>query len=267
MIYSYTQVANFLACPRRYRFRYLEGWQEKDTRAGLLFGRAFEKALAALFRREDPGAALFREWSIYQEHKLEYSRRDSWRTIYDQAIKLLELFVQQDRIEIRRPRRNLQVRVAKALSPTSQFVGYIDAYGFLDGTRCVIDWKTTTARYPEEPEGLVTLDPQLVAYSWLTGEPEVAFVVFVRKKMPEIQYLRTTISESQRREFGELVRDTVAQIEAAQFLPHAGIRFPQNLCTSCSYLGLCLDNHELIDRRLTRSVRGEDFAWLDELAA
>ena len=36
MIYSYTQIANFLACPRRYSFRYVQGWSEKDTRAGLL---------------------------------------------------------------------------------------------------------------------------------------------------------------------------------------------------------------------------------------
>ena len=89
---------------------------------------------------------------------------------------------------------------------------------------------------------MTALDPQLVGYSWLTGEPEAALVVFVRKRLPEIQYLRTTISDDQRREFGELVRDTVAQIEAAQFLPHAGIRFPQNPCTSCAYIGLCLDS-------------------------
>ncbi len=56
----------YLACPLRYRYRYLDGWQEKETRAGLLFGRAFEQALAALFRREDPGCALFEAWSQYK---------------------------------------------------------------------------------------------------------------------------------------------------------------------------------------------------------
>lgn len=266
MVYSYTQLANFLACPRRYRFRYLDGWQEKDTRAAMLFGRALENALCALFRREDAGAAFFREWSPYQNAELEYTRGDTWRSMYDQGLKLLQLFAQDDRVEIRRPKRNLQVRVSKALSATSQFVGYIDAHGFIDGTRCVIDWKTTSASYPEQPEGLLALDPQLVCYSWLTGEPEVAFVVFVRKRMPEIQYLRATISDDQRREFGELVRDTVAQIEAGQFLPHPGIRFPQNACTSCSFVGLCLKNQPLIDRRLTRGAGGDGFAWLDELA-
>jgi hypothetical protein len=266
MIYSYTQLANFLSCPRRYRYRDLEGWQEKDTRAALLFGRAFENALAALFRKEDAGAALFGEWSRYQDTLLDYTRGDTWRSMYDQGLKLLETFAQHDRVLVRHPRRNLQVRVSKRLSATSEFVGYIDAYGFVDGTRCVIDWKTTSARYPDEPEGLLALDPQLACYSWLTNEPEVAFVVFVRKRMPEIQYMRATITDEQRREFGELVQDSIAQIEAGQFLPHSGIRFPQNGCVSSAYMGLCLKDETLVDRRLTRCAGGEGFAWLDELA-
>jgi hypothetical protein len=88
--------------------------------------------------------------------------------------------------------------------------------------------------------------------------------VFVRKRLPEIQYLRSTITEEQRREFGQLVEETVAQIEAGQFLPHSGIRFPQNGCTNCSYMGLCLQNQPLIDHRLIRRPGG-DFGWLDEL--
>jgi hypothetical protein len=31
MNYSYTQISQYLTCPRRYRHRYLDGWQEKDT--------------------------------------------------------------------------------------------------------------------------------------------------------------------------------------------------------------------------------------------
>ena len=58
----------------------------------------------------------------------------------------------------------------------------------------------------------------------MTGEPTVAFVVFVRKRMPEIQYLRATISDEQRHEFGMLVANTVEQIESGSFLPHSGIR-------------------------------------------
>jgi hypothetical protein len=207
---------------------------------------------------------LFKEWSAYQNTTLDYSHGDSWDRMLYQGIKLLELLAQHDRVEIRYPKRNLQIKISSPLSATSQFVGYVDAFGYLDGTRCVIDWKTTAARYPDQPEGLLALDPQLACYSWLTGETEVAFVVFVRKRLPEIQYLRSTIGEQQRREFGQLVEDTVAQIEAAQFLPHPGIRFPQNGCTSCSFMGLCLDNQPLVDTKLLRRPGG-DVGLFDEL--
>ena len=66
MIYSYTQIRAYLACPRRYRYRYLDGWKEKETRAAMLFGRAFETALAAFFRGEDSTVVLFQEWSNYR---------------------------------------------------------------------------------------------------------------------------------------------------------------------------------------------------------
>jgi hypothetical protein len=67
MTYSYTQISQYLSCPRRYRHRYLDGWQEKDMRAAMLFGRAFEQAVAALFRREDPAAVLFEQWGLYKD--------------------------------------------------------------------------------------------------------------------------------------------------------------------------------------------------------
>ena len=51
MTYSYTQISQYLSCPRRYKHRYLDGWKETDTRAAMLFGRAFEQAIAAYFQR------------------------------------------------------------------------------------------------------------------------------------------------------------------------------------------------------------------------
>jgi hypothetical protein len=102
-----------------------------------------------------------------------------------------------------------------------------------------MDWKTTASRYAEAPEGLLSLDPQLICY--------------------------TSISEEQRQEFGRLVATTIDQIEAAQFPPHSGIRFPQNGCVSCSHLGLCLNSRELIDADLIRTPGANNLAWLEEL--
>ena len=265
MTYSYTQISQYLTCPRRYRHRYLDGWREKDTRAAMLFGRAFEQALAAYFLREDSTAVLFREWATCQNQGLQYSKGDTWDRMLQQGIQLLDRFCQDDRIRIRQPRCHLQIKFTRPIPGKSDFVAHIDAIGKLDGKRRLLEWKTTSSRYPEEPHGLLALDPQLVCYSWVTGISEVAQVVFVRKRLVEIQYFQTTITDEQRREFAQLVEDTVQRIESAQFLPHSGIRFPQNPCSSCPYVGLCLGQKELVDAALTRRPGAENLGWLDEL--
>jgi hypothetical protein len=265
MIYSYTQIATYLRCPRSYRYRYLDGWREKDTRAALIFGRCFEKALDAYFCGDDCGATLYREWGTYREAGFEYKKGETWDRLLHQGIHLLQLFVQDNRVRIPQPKETLQIKQVQELPNANQFISYIDAIGELDGIRCVLDWKTTSSRYPEEPAGLLSLDPQLICYSWITGISELALVVFVRKHQPEIQYLKTSISEGQRLEFGRLVAAIINQIESAQFPSHSGIRFPQNGCTSCSHIGLCLDNQKLINANLIRTSGGNNLAWLDEL--
>src|SRR3989454_3629426 len=265
MIYSYPQLSQYLTCPRRYRYRYLDGWKEKDTRAAMLFGRAFETALAAFFRREDSAAVLFREWSSYRGQQLQYSKADTWDRMLQEGMQLLDRFGQDGRVRVHQPGRNLQIKFTQPISQGNEFVAYIDAIGKLDGSRCLLEWKTTSRRYAEEPDGLLALDPQLVCYSWITGIAEVAQIVFVRKRLVEIQYLQTTITDQQRQEFGQLVEDTIRPIEAAQFLPHSGIRFPQNPCSSCPYIGLCLGRQELVEVALVRRPGAADLGWLDEL--
>ena len=265
MIYSHTQISQFVRCPRSYRYQYLDGWQEKETRAAMAFGRSFEKALGAYFLREDPGAVLFKEWSAYRDAPFEYKKGDSWDRLVHQGVHLLGRFAQDDRVRIPCPKKDLQVKLVRSLGANNEFVSYIDALGELDGTPCIIDWKTTASRYPEEPAGLLALDPQLICYSWISGIPEVAVVVFVRKNQPEIQYLKATISDEQRREYDRLVETTVSQIETGQFVSHSGIRFPQNGCVSCSHLGLCLNNQPLIDANLVRRPGAIDLDWLNDL--
>ena len=264
MTYSYTQVSQYLTCPRKYRHRYLDGWQEKDTRAAMLFGRAFEQAVAALLRHEDPAAVLFEQWAACKEMRLSYSGNDTWDRMLQQGVQLLERFAQDGRVCVRRPRSHQQIQFTRMLSSGNNFVAYVDALGELDGTPCVLEWKTTSARYPDEPAGLSRLDQQLICYSWMTGIDEVAQVVFVRKRLVEVQYLRATITEAQRQEFASLVEDTVRGIESGLFLQHSGIRFPQNPCTTCPFLGLCLDQRDLVEASLVRNP-GVDLGLFDEL--
>jgi hypothetical protein len=265
MTYSYTQISQYLTCPRRYRHRYLDGWKEKDKRAAMLFGRAFEVALGAYFRREDPGDAFFREWSSCKDQELQFSNRDNWDRMLEQAIVLLTRFCQENRVEVPQPRQNIQIKFTRPVG-RNEFVAYVDALGTLDGKQCLLEWKTSSCRYAEEPAGVLALDSQMVCYSWITGISEVAQVVFVRKRLVEVQYLQTTISEEQRQEFGLLVQDTISQIESARFLPHSGVRFPQNPCSSCPYLGLCLGRRDLANAALIRRPGAEALDWIDQLS-
>jgi hypothetical protein len=265
MAYSYTQISQYLRCPRSYRYRYLDGWREKETRAAMIFGRCFENALKAYFQGEDCGAALFQEWGAYRDAAFEYKKGETWDLLVRQGIHLLHGFVQADRVRIQDPEKNLQTKILRMLPNGSEFVSYLDAIGEVDGVCCVIDWKTTTSRYSEDPAGLLALDPQLICYSWISGISEVALIVFVRKHAPEIQYLRASISEEHRRDFGRLLETTVQQVEAGHFNPHSGIRFPQNGCVSCPHLGLCLKNEQLVLGNLVRKAGASDLDWLDEL--
>ena len=144
MVYSHTQISQYLRCPRSYRYRYLDGWREKDTRAGMVFGRCFENALGAYFRGEDCTAALFKEWGAHRDTPFQYRKGESWDRMLHQGVHLLQRFAQDDRIKIPDPIENTQIKLNRTLAGGNEFVSYIDAIGDLDGQRCLIDWKTTT---------------------------------------------------------------------------------------------------------------------------
>ena len=38
MVNCYTQISQYLRCPGSYRFRYFDGWREKETRAAMALG-------------------------------------------------------------------------------------------------------------------------------------------------------------------------------------------------------------------------------------
>src|SRR5215469_5891631 len=101
----------------------------------MAFGRCFEKALVAYFSGEDCGATLFKEWSAFRDAPFEYKKSDTWDRLVHQGIQLLMRFVQDNRINIRNPKKDLQIKFAQTLQGGNEFVSYIDAIGELDGHR------------------------------------------------------------------------------------------------------------------------------------
>ena len=71
---------------------------------------------------------------------------------------------------------------------------------------------------------MAALDPQLICYSWMSGIDDVAQVVFVRKRMVEVQYLRATITDQQRQEFAPWW-GTRSPVSSGSFCPTAAFAF------------------------------------------
>ena len=83
---------------------------------------------------QDCSAALFKEWGAFREAPFEYKKGESWDRLVHQGVHLLERFAQDDRVKIRRPDQDLQVKMIRNLPRDNEFVAYIDALGELDGT-------------------------------------------------------------------------------------------------------------------------------------
>ena len=93
--------------------RWLEG---KRRWAAMLFGRAFEQAVAAYFQRQDAAAVLYREWVAHRDSGPLYSEeRDSWDRMLQSGVQLLDRFAQDDRIRIHQPEHNSQVKFTRQL--------------------------------------------------------------------------------------------------------------------------------------------------------
>jgi hypothetical protein len=250
---SYTQLATYLQCPLKYKYHYLEGWEERSDKASMIFGRIFESAVESQFLVDDSIQFFIERWGQLREAPLDYSNGDSWEKMLQQGKQLLAQFREDQRVQIEDGRTDFQIRFRRPLPLSGRdFVGYIDAVGWVDGIRCLIEWKTSAQSYPESLPRLLELDPQLVCYSWAAQCQNVCLVNFVRKKEPQIQYLHARIRKRQWQVFQQSLDLLVSEMEAGHFYPRSGIRYPNNQCLGCSYVGLCLKQKRLVEEKLVR---------------
>ena len=73
--YSYTQLSTYLQCPLKYKYHYLEGWQETENKASLVFGRVFQSAVEAQFLVADAVQFFTARWGEVKDTPLEYTER------------------------------------------------------------------------------------------------------------------------------------------------------------------------------------------------
>ena len=272
MIYSYSQINQYLRCPQRLSLplpRWLAGKRNPLSHGfGRLASRtpwsvlSWERTAVRHCSRNGVPTAMLRSITKMAIPGTAWCTRESI---------CFERFA-QDNLRFLSLVRGQIFRIKILLVTLPNGSGGLSLISMpsakLTGCAASSSWKTTTSRYLQDPDGLLSLDPQLVCYSWISGISEVAMVVFVRKHAPEIQYLEGfDLARAAPGVWSKLVETTINQIEAGHFNPHSGIRFPQNGCVSCSHLGLCLKSTSSWWQPTSSARQGQasDLDWLDEL--
>jgi hypothetical protein len=200
--HSYSGGLDF-SCPKKYFWKRLQGWVEKDERAALSFGKAFESAIQfhhAQNFEQGTGINEFRQIWVKEKDNPEISygeKEGSWGDLYKCGSELLALY------EIMRPRLPLdnavfQQKIVVPLFPGTEYDG-LEHLSFLDivaeprwdhpllpkipengqPRKIICDIKSSSSRYFSDPR-LASLDRQLREYSWATGIETVCFLVGVK---------------------------------------------------------------------------------------
>ena len=116
MTYSYTQISQYLQLPAPLPLP-LSGRLERERHAARPCSSAApsSRRWPPISARDDPGAVLFRGMGQpTRTAGLSIRRRDSWDRMLQQGIQLLERFAQDDRVRVRQPRKNLQIKFTSA---------------------------------------------------------------------------------------------------------------------------------------------------------
>lgn len=125
------------------------------------------------------------------------------------------------------------------------------------------------AQYEEEAKGLKGNALKAVVNDYLEKHGFHVSIDEVTKQ--KIQFLAALISDEDAAEQGEVLGQQAISIRNANltnwFPKKPGVRFPNNHCTFCSYLGLCLNDKDMIEEKLVNITmpQTQNSDWLEDL--
>lgn len=210
--HSFSGSDTFQFCNKKYELQRVRGYKEKGQKASLEFGKAFESAVQRYHAgNSDLQGAILKfkdEWLRWKHESLTYTTtEESWDALWLSGQELLQLyhlrFPFMPFAANQKQRPKFQTMYTKEVFPDTslagiEFIAYVDLIAEMkelvdgkgnilkwyllpgqDRRRMVIDIKTSGTMLDTTP-GIHALDQQLRAYAWITGIPDVAFLVFVK---------------------------------------------------------------------------------------
>jgi putative RecB family exonuclease len=252
---SFTQLDQYLRCPAKYRFTYIDRLEPDFVPAALAFGSGIHGAAAFLFRGikagERPSVAdvqgYFESyWALETAHKpVRFAEKDSRESLLDLAVRMLAVLHEnlQAGVEV------VGVEQAFAVPLVDLETGEVldrDLVGSLDllerdpqGSLVVVDLKTSARKYTDLQ---VEASLQLSVYSYAAamnglGEQEdvrLRFDVLTKTRQPELHRYWTQRDRAASGRLFRLASELLYAIDAGVFHPNPGWQ-----CKDCQFKRQC----------------------------
>jgi hypothetical protein len=194
---------NEWSCPRRYKYKRIDGWQSREEGVALMFGKCVESAIQYHHQKgriPETGVDEFKVlwWKQHDNEELTYTQKSGdWDDHYRMGVELLSLYEailptlpiqnEQFQVEVKRPlfgpgepQEGLEFVVKlDMISEVPADHPLLPQNGSTGLRKVIIDIKTSSNSFYTDSR-LSALDDQLIDYSWVTGIETVAFLVLVK---------------------------------------------------------------------------------------
>jgi len=256
---SVSQINTYLSCPKKYKYAYVdEGINIMTDNTAKSLGLALHKAQEFNYHQKIESKKdlplekidtfmvefLMREFLNNKDNpnffKVKYRKKETGEQIIILAQKMLKTLYNEVMIKT----QPLFVELPITLNILGQdFLLYID---LIDKDYIIRDLKTSGQRYPE---GAIELNTQLIAYALAfrtkfgRKEKAVQLDVITKAKTPQIQQLRTKVTNKNITRFLNTLEQVNKAIEAEIFPPVDN----QMTCGWCDFKDLCAEDGGLPD--------------------
>ena len=252
---SFTQIDQYLRCPLKYKFTYVERLKPEFVPAALAFGSGIHGAAAFLFSGVAAGTPPALEevqgyfesyWALETEHKpIRFGEKDTKASLLDLARRMLEVLYRDQElgteiVGVEQPFDVPLIDLDTGEVLDRALVGSLDLIERdAEGRTVVVDLKTAARKYADVQ---VESSLQLSVYSYATamnglGDQEdlrLRFDVLTKTKQPELCRYWTQRDRAASLRLFRLVAEVLHAIEAGVFHPNPGWQ-----CKDCPFRSRC----------------------------
>ena len=249
---SHTTIETALACPRRYRYRYIDQLEPVSTPAAFAFGRAVHAAIAAAYGRqktpmtaEEVAGTFAQHFAAANRDGISYKEKEPFEDLLAKGRALVALWYEKHRDEVLTATvLACEAHLRHDIDVGLVLQGFADIIEERDGRLYVGDHKTV-AGWGESDEIAAAVSPQLTAYAYLCWKkyerlPDGLYITVLKKtKVPDaFRYYAPARTLDDVRAFEDYVRKVAGLIRFYE-REHFDVMNVSWQCSRCEFSPLC----------------------------